>query len=151
MRKFILALMLFAAPAQAGSHNFGLKLNAVALNASSTARTLTLPLERAYKKVKIQVAFTRVAYTAVTFSVSCNIDPALVQRPEQTRACESGICELYDWVDTKTIATSFGATINYDVEGCDTFTLLVGSTSGGGSDNVTAYAVGIFQNDARED
>ncbi len=118
-------------------------LEGVALNAAAGTRTMTLKLQKAWRKVKVNVFYTYSAATAVTVTMSCSID-GTNYGTVQSRSISAGSSTVSDVVDSKTSgAASQSYQLEYDVEGCENAKWVFGGTSAGGGDLVSVQAVAI--------
>lgn len=120
-------------------------LNSVAANAAPGTRTVTVPLNGNYSKLRLEVTFDWTAATNVRFTSYCTKNGSgYVQMT--TKACSLGVCTHYNRFDD--FATTADATweIEYDVAGCQSFKTIYSTTGGGANDKVTvqlAPAVGM--------
>lgn len=93
-------------------------LNIIEAEATNGSPTVTIPLDRAWAKLRLFTFATYVANTYVTIKVECSLDgtnPAVVQ----SRSIDSGTATLSDLSDYKALATADQDFMTeYDVRGC---------------------------------
>lgn len=118
-------------------------LDGVALNATASARTLTLPLDQKFNRVKVTIELTRSAATTLDATVSGTLGGGSTAAEIQSGAISSGVRTLSDLSDSKTVAGSVNIITEFDVAGLDSLELVFSGTSGGGSDLIDVYAVAI--------
>jgi len=121
-------------------------LAAVALNATASARTITLTKGdgglRA-SKLLVGVFYTYSAATTVTAQLSCALD-GTNYAIRQTRAISSGTATLSNLTDSKTTgAANHDFMLEFDVRGCEAVKILFGGASADGSDLVNIQATTI--------
>jgi len=118
-------------------------LSSVALNASSSARTVTVNTN-GYKNVTLCFQTTRAAYTSVSVTPTCSVDGGTTYSSIPSTFVDSGVGTNTAYSDTINSSVSFNMCLIYDINSCDKMKFVFAGTGAGSSDTVTAQArVGV--------
>ena len=102
------------------------KFNLIEGAATNGSPSVTIPLDRAWIKLRVLVFSTYVANTYVSLTMQCSLDGTNFAKT-QTRTLASGASTLNDLTDTKTLGAAdqdFG--VEFDVYGCQSVKLTLG-------------------------
>lgn len=115
-------------------------LDAVAGNASAASRTITIPIEDGWTEVALQIDTTRVAHTAITVTATCSLNGGVTYgNINSVEGAGSGAYDVFSATWTKASTASTSELFNFGVGLCDSMKFVVGLTTGGASDFLTAY------------
>ncbi len=115
-------------------------LSAVAANASSATRTITIPIDDGWSDVGLQCDFTRNAYTAVTVTATASYNHgATYGNVNSIESAGSGSWNLYTATWTKTTSSTTNELLNFAVGLADHMKFVIGMTGGGVSDLADCY------------
>lgn len=121
-------------------------LTAAALNGAAGTRTVTWTLDKRFTRVTVSIRYTYSAATSVSITPKTSIDGGVSYDSITAESLDitSGVATatLGTYIETLTGTASFQIKRTYDVEGCDSMTLLfAGGGSPGAGDLITAKAV----------
>lgn len=115
-------------------------LNIIEAAAANGSPTVTIPLDRAWEKLRVFTFVTYSASTYVTIKAECSLD-GTTYGVVQTRALASGTATLSDLSDYKALgAADKDFMTEYDVRGCMDVKLTIGSDD---ADLVDLQAVAV--------
>lgn len=102
------------------------KLNLIEAQATNGSPAVTIPLGKAWEKLRIAIFVTYAASTAVTLATTCSLDGTNFAKV-QTRSISSGTATLSDLSDSKTLgAADQDYMVELDVRGCESVKLTLG-------------------------
>ena len=114
--------------------------NIIEGEATNGSPTVTIPLDRAWVKLRLFLFVTYAANTYVTIEVQCSLD-GTNYATAQTRAIASGVATLSDLSDKKTLgAANQSPMTEYDVRGCQDVKITLG---GDNTDAANLQAVAV--------
>jgi hypothetical protein len=115
-------------------------LSAVALNATASTRTVTLPVA-GYSRLTLQVELTRVAATDVQVTCTGSINGGGTYAQETSVTISAGTGTLAAYHDVFATTTSQNFLTKYDVRGIDKIACVLSGTSAGATDLIDVYAL----------
>jgi hypothetical protein len=115
-------------------------LDGIALNASSSSRTFTLPVS-GYSKLTVQANLTRSAATDLQLICTASLDGGSTYGSITSTSVSGGTGTVSAYHDVITVGASGNYLLEYDTRTYDYIKCVVSGTSGGSSDTVTIYAV----------
>ena len=115
-------------------------LNGVAATAQASDRTFVLPVA-GFSKVSIQVNLTRVAAVDIQLACSASLDGGAHYAPITSTVIATGVGTMTAYHDVYATATTGSGLFEYDSRTYDHMSCVWSSTTGGGTDLATVYAI----------
>jgi len=112
-------------------------LSSVALNGAAATRTLTLYPNAYWSDLKLGIAYTYNAASAVTVTFSCSFDGTTFY-VQTSRSISAGTSTVSDFVDSNAVSGNESFLLEFDIVGCKGVKFVVAGTGSPNANDIVS-------------